>query len=108
MTRAAKSKKAGYRHPRIGEKRQSRKPLRIDRLPAEVKSAIIDARAEGRTWKETAHAASVIAGCTLPPTTVQRWYDLRIEQPQRDVPAITPLLREIIDLLKSRLPAVNA
>ncbi|MFL6313886.1 MAG: hypothetical protein ACJ71W_17450 [Terriglobales bacterium] len=83
-------------------------PLRIDKLPAEVKSAIIDARAEGRTWKETAHAASAIAGCTLHASMVQRWYDLRIEQPQNDASAIAPLLREIIDLLKSRLPAVNA
>jgi hypothetical protein len=107
MSKAAKSKMAGYRHPRVGEKRQSRKPLRIDKLPAEVKSTIIDARANGMTWKETAHAASAKAGCTLPPTTVHRWYDLRVAQPQNGIGVIAPLLREIIDLLKSRLPAVS-
>jgi hypothetical protein len=107
VTAAIGKTEASYRHPRIGEKRQSRKPLRIDKLPAEVKSAIIDARAEGRTWKETAHAASVIAGCTLPPTTVQRWYDLRIEQPRREDIATETSQLKIINLLESILAAVT-
>jgi hypothetical protein len=108
MVKVAKSSREGYRHPRVGEKRQSRQPLRIDKLPAEVKSAIIAARAEGKTWKETAQAASAVAGMNLPTSMVQRWYDLRIEQPQNDASVIASLLREIIDLLKSRLPAVRA
>jgi hypothetical protein len=73
-----------------------------------VKDEIVTARAEKKTWKETAQAASAKAGRTLPVTTVQRWYDIRVEQPQNDAAALAPLLREIIDLLKSRLPAVSA
>jgi hypothetical protein len=106
-TSAIRKTAASYRHPRVGEKRQSRKPLRIDKLPAEVKAVIIESRATGMTWQETAEAASVKAGQRLSHTTVQRWYDLRVEQPQNGIGVIAPLLREIIDLLKSRLPAVS-
>jgi hypothetical protein len=110
MTRAAKSKEGAneaYRRPRVGEKRKHRKPLRIDRLSAEVKGTIIAARRDGMTWEQTALAASAKAGIHLSHSTVQRWYDLRVEQSRHDA-AIAPLLREIIDLLKSRLPAVTA
>jgi hypothetical protein len=96
-----------YRHPRTGQKRASRRPLWIDRLPQEVRDAIVAARAEGKTWKQIAQLASEKSRCTIPVTTVQRWYDLRIEQPSSGLGAIAPLLREIIELLKSRLPAVS-
>jgi hypothetical protein len=117
MTREATLKKtrrlrSGSEHdshrPRVGERRKSRRLLWIDTLPQIVKDEIVTARAERKTWKQTAQAASDKAGIALPVTTVQRWYDLRIEQPQRDASPIVPLLREIIDLLKIRLPAVTA
>lgn len=98
---------ASYRRPRTGEQRKHRMPLRIDRLSAEVKAVIVESRASGMTWLKTAEAASAKAGQRLSHTTVQRWYDLRVEQPQNDASAIVPLLREIVDLLKSRLPAVS-
>jgi hypothetical protein len=107
MVKVAKSSREGYRHPRVGEKRQSRQPLRIDKLPAEVKSAIIDARADGMTWKEAADAASAKAGLRLSPTTVSRWYDLRVEQPRREDTATETSQLKIITLLESILAAVN-
>jgi hypothetical protein len=102
-----KSGKKVYRAPRTGERRKHRKPLRIDRLPAQVKSTIIEARAAGETWKNTAAMASAASGLRLSPSVVQRWHDLRVEQP-RNTGDIAPLLREILDLLKSRLPAVQS
>jgi hypothetical protein len=72
-----------------------------------VKNSIIASRAEGKTWEEIARVASAIAYKRIPKETARRWYDLRIDQPQHDASAISPLLREIIDLLKSRLPAVS-
>src|SRR4029077_6239422 len=107
MTRATKSSRAAYRHPRIGEKRQSRKPLRIDRLPVEVKNAIIAARAAGQTWKQTAEAASAKAGQSLSPSTVQRWHDLRIEQPSSRTSDVESSLQNIEKMIKQVLAAVS-
>jgi hypothetical protein len=107
MAIATNSGKEKYRKPRTGEKRAHRMPLRIDGFPADVKAVIVESRAAGLSWSKTAEAASAKAGKHLAATTVQRWHDLRIEQPQNNVSAIVPLLREIIDLLRSRLPAVS-
>ena len=92
----------GYRHPRQGEKRRHHHPLLIDRLSQEVKDVIIGARAAGETWARIAEMASAAAGRRLPRTTVQRWYDLRIEQQSAGA-----ALWEIIELLKSILKAVQ-
>jgi hypothetical protein len=111
MTRAAKSTEGarkGYRPPRTGERRKCRMPLWIDKLPKEVRDEIIASREAGKTWKETAQIASAKAGRALPVTTMQRWYDLRIDQPKNDAAGIGASLREIIDLLKSILAAVKA
>ena len=77
--------KAGYRRPRTGEKRATRQPLRVDGLKQEVRDAILNARTEGKTWEETAEAASQALGETLSPSVVHRWYDVRVEQVQREV-----------------------
>jgi|SRR5579885_2835992 hypothetical protein len=77
--------KAGYRRPRAGEKRAVLQPLRIDKLSAKVREVILASRAAGKTWQETALAASAEAGETLHDTTVRRWYDLRVEQVQKEV-----------------------
>ena len=103
MAKASTSRKNGYRPPRTGELRKSRKPLRIDRLPQSVKDVIISARAAGETWQRTAEMASSAAGQRLPETTVQRWHDLRIDQQ-----SMSAALREIIGLLKSILEAVRS
>lgn len=89
-----------YRHPRTGEKRRSIKPLWIDRLPEAVRDEIAAARHDGQTWKEFAEAASAIACRTVPTSTLQRWYDLRIDQPRRENPELTEL-RYAVRRLKS-------
>lgn len=91
-----------YFHPRTGEKRKHIQPLRIDRLGSAVKDAIIAARASGEAWARVAEMASAAAGQKLSRTSVQRWYDLRIEQQSTGA-----ALREIIELLKSILKAVQ-
>lgn len=77
--------KPGYRRPRTGERRSVRQPLRIDGLSQEVRDAILKARAEGCTWEETAEWASKKAGASLAMSVVHRWYDLRVEQVQKEV-----------------------
>jgi hypothetical protein len=104
----AKRQNKSYRSPRLGERRKHRKPLRIDKLSPEVKEAIISARASGLTWKETASAASGKAGLHLSASTVQRWHDLRIEQPANEIATTNKSLGEIIRILKSILSAVQA
>ncbi len=81
--------KPGYRRPRTGEKRRTRQPLKVDKLPQEVREAIQKARAAGATWAETAEAAAKVAArlkISFPSEdAVRRWYDLRIEQVNREV-----------------------
>lgn len=103
-TRKSGKHRPGYRNPRTGEKRQQRKPLRIDRLSVEVKDAIIDARAAGQTWRQAAEAATSKAGFKLSSTTVQRWYDLRVQQPSQNAEQkdkIITLLEEILSAVKA-------
>jgi hypothetical protein len=97
----------GYRHPRTGEKRRNHVPLRIDRLSPEVREAIIAARSAGKTWAQTAADASSKAGERLAPATVQRWYDLRVAQPETNAP-VAASLRKIVRLLEQILVAVRA
>ena len=98
----------GYRPPRTGERRKTRQPLWIDRLPKEVGDEIVAARGAGKTWKDTAQAASQKAGQPLPAETVRRWHDLRVEQPAREAAAPGAALREIIGLLKEILSAARS
>jgi hypothetical protein len=77
-------------------------PLRFDRLPRDVKECIIAAREAGETWKRIEEMASAAAGIHLPSSSLQRWYDLRVEQQSPGA-----ALREIIALLNSILKAVS-
>src|SRR5882757_422080 len=77
--------KKGYKRPKTGEQRETRQPLRIDKLSEEVREEILNARAAGKTWEETAECASKKAGESLAASVVHRWYDLRVEQVQREV-----------------------
>ncbi|HKW74852.1 MAG TPA: hypothetical protein VJN64_04945 [Terriglobales bacterium] len=94
--------------PRTGEPRRQRKPLRIDRLPQSVKDVIVAARESGETWVHTAQLASAAAGIRLSPTTVQRWHDLRIEQPRKEEGSVSALLRRTIKLLEDIREAVRS
>lgn len=91
--------KADYRRPRTGEKRRVRQPLRIDGLSQEVRETILKARTSGKTWEETAEEATKIAGEPLAVTTVHRWYDLRVEQVQKEVMAQSARARAFAEKL---------
>lgn len=94
-----------YRAPRTGEPRRHTKPLKVDRLPAGVKETITKAREAGETWKRVSQLASAAAGTRVAPSTCQRWYDLRIDQPRN---AGNVLLRKIVSLLEDIREAVRA
>jgi hypothetical protein len=104
----------GYRRPRTGEPRQTRQPLRIDRLPEEIRQEIQRRRARGETWKEIEQASASFAGERLPMNTLSRWYDLRVEQVQKEVMAQSERARAMAAAFASKgfedLPeaAVNA
>jgi hypothetical protein len=93
----------GYRHPRSGEPRRQRKPLRIDRLAQDVRETIVAARETGKTWQQISSVASAKAGEYLAPSTIQRWHDLRVEQQKPSA-----MLRRIVELLEGILEAVRS
>lgn len=92
--------------PKTGEKRLTRQPLKMDRLPESVLNAIVLLRKAGKTWTEietvsarpfspnwAADGAGFVDWKSLPKeiiylfprrriphSSLHRWYDLRIEQ----------------------------
>jgi hypothetical protein len=95
--------------PKTGDKRRTRQPLKMDRLPAELLDRVIAERAVGRTWDEIEElsprfdewektAAEIRAqfhGLRLPRATLQRWYDIRVEQVKREMLADQVRAREV-------------
>jgi hypothetical protein len=85
-------------HPKSGERRRARQPLRLDRLPLALLDRIRAERVNGRTWDEieraspqwpewdqaTPEALALFPGRRLPHSNLQRWHDLRVEQVQRE------------------------
>lgn len=93
-------------HPRIGERRLKRQPLKIDKLPTTVHQAICTLRKQGKTWLEISDSSALLfspnwatdgggfvewkslseevlkafPGKRIPQTNLLRWFDLRIEQ----------------------------
>jgi hypothetical protein len=79
---------------KTGEKPQVRQPLKIDKLPVEVRDEIQQLRAAGRTWSEIeelsakfvkwetlpTHVLELFPDMRLPHSSLQRWYDLRVDQ----------------------------
>jgi len=106
--------KPGYQRPRTGEPRLTRQPLRIDRLPEEIRQEIQKRRARGETWGEIEQASALFAGERLPANTLSRWHDLRIEQVRNEVMAQSERARHMAAAFASKgfreLPeaAVNA
>ncbi|MBZ5531822.1 MAG: hypothetical protein LAO20_10350 [Acidobacteriia bacterium] len=101
----------GYRPPRMGEKRRTRQPLWIDRLGQNVRDAIVEERALGKTWLQVSQAVSPLAGRRLACSTLARWFDLRIEQPQREAQGSAALLSAMLrltQLIESRFPQTSA
>jgi len=83
------------RRPRTGERRRWRRPLKADLLPAEARTFVQDARA-GRcvcakraahfhTWMELEELSPQFAGQKISHSALHRWYDIRIEQVEREV-----------------------
>lgn len=86
---------------RTGERREVRQPLKIDKLPIEVREQVQKLRAQGKTWSEIeelskqfvnwdglpAAVLELFPGFHLPHSNLQRWYDLRIEQVGREMAA---------------------
>jgi hypothetical protein len=87
--------KPEYRRPRTGERRKTRQPFAIDSLAPEVRDEILKARAGGATWEETAERASKVAGSSIAVSVAHRWYDVRVEQVQKEVMAQSERAREI-------------
>ena len=85
-------------HPKSGERRRVRQPLRLDRLPLALRDRIRAERAGGHTWDEIERASpqwpeweqatpevlAAFPGRRLPHSNMQRWHDLRVEQVQRE------------------------
>lgn len=105
--------------PKTGEKREVRQPLKMDRLPQELLDRVMKERADGRTWEEIEELSprfeewgkvkesdvavyELFPGGRIPHTTLQRWYDLRVEQVKREVLADQTRAREIAALFAGK------
>lgn len=110
------------RRPKTGEKRSVRQPLKIDRLPVEVRDAIQFLKnVRGKTWIEIEELSSLayqekwreqgggfvnwdslptevlelFPDLRLPHSNLHRWYDLRVSQVIAETVARSAQAREI-------------
>lgn len=96
--------------PRTGDKRRTKQPLKIDRLPQSMRDRILFERNTcGRSWDEIeldspkfdewkdvpADVAALFPGKRLPHTNLHRWYDLRVDQVVKETLAEGERAREI-------------
>src|SRR5882672_10887283 len=107
--------------PKTGDKRRVNQPLKIDRLPVEVREAIKYLKNVGKTWQEIEELSSLpfnkkwaiadggfvnwddlptsvlelFPEMRLPHTNLHRWFDLRVEQITAEVMARSAQAREI-------------
>jgi hypothetical protein len=107
--------------PKTGEKREVKRPLNIDRLPVEVRDAILQLRDNGKTWPEIEELSSLpyneawstkgggfvnweglttpvlelFPDLKLPHSNLHRWYDLRVSQVVAETMARSAQAREI-------------
>src|SRR4051812_2058830 len=102
--------------PLTGEKRETRQPLNIDRLPVETREEIQTLRAKGKTWEEIEEmSAKFVKWEELPPdvavlfdrrrlpkTTLHRWYDLRVEQVHQETMVRAESARRFAEAFASR------
>jgi hypothetical protein len=109
--------------PKTGEKRRTRQPLKMDKLPMELLDRVMKERAAGRTWLEIEElsprfeewgkveqtnkeawllAFRLFPGGHIPHTTLMRWYDLRVEQVKKEVLASQVRAREIAALFAGK------
>jgi hypothetical protein len=102
--------------PKTGEKRRTRQPLKMDKLPTELLDRVMKERAAGRTWSEIEELSprfeewdktpetirAQFPGLKLPHSTLTRWHDLRVEQVKREVLADQVKAREIAGLFAGK------
>jgi hypothetical protein len=95
--------------PKTGDKRKTRQPLKIDKLPAEVRDQIQQLRADGKTWTEIEELSAefvkwdalptrvleLFPDMRLPHSSLQRWWDLRVDQVKAELMARAEKAREI-------------
>jgi hypothetical protein len=94
---------------KTGEKPSRRQPLKIDQLPLEARDEIQKLRAAGRTWFEIEELSAkfvkweelptqvleLFPDMRLPHSSLQRWYDLRVEQVKAEMMAQAEKAREL-------------
>lgn len=104
--------------PRTGERRQTNQPLKIDKLPLEVRDEILRLRnRENRTWQEIEELSALpkdrggfvdwhalelpvlemFPDLRIPHSNLHRWYDLRVSQVREDVMRRSAQAREIAE-----------
>jgi len=103
-------------HPKTGEPRRVRQPLRRDRLPLALLDRIRAERAKGHSWAEIERDSpnwqeweeaplKVLAAFPdrrLPHSNLQRWHDLRVEQVQRERDGQAVVAQSFADRLAAR------
>ena len=101
--------------PRTGEKRVTQQSLKIDRLPVDVRDAVMHLRDIGKTWPEIEELSALpkerggfvewdalpldvlelFPAMRLPHTSLHRWFDLRVRQVMTETMARSAQAREI-------------
>ena len=103
-------------HPKTGERRRVRRPLRFDRLPPALLNRIRAERDQGRTWVQIeSDSPTWTEWNDVPPellaefsdrrlshSNLQRWYDLRVEQVQREREGLVTVAQAFADRLAAR------
>ncbi len=102
--------------PKTGEKRKTRQPLKMDKLPSHLLDRVMAERSVGRTWEEIEDLSprfeewqktedvvrANFPGLRLPHSTLQRWYDIRVEQVKKEMLADAEKARELAATFSSR------
>ncbi len=102
--------------PKTGQKRKTRQPLKIDKLPMEMRDRIQQLRAEGKTWEEIEELSASFPGWDklplnvlelfpdkrIPRSTLHRWYDIRVDQVAKEIAAETFTAREFANVFADR------
>ena len=94
---------------KTGERQRVRQPLKIDKLPVELRDRIQKERGAGRTWEEiefmsagfpewgrcTPEQLGLFLDKRLPAVTLARWWDLRVDQVRAEATARMQRAREL-------------